>query len=867
MNINTIRQKFITFFEQKNHTILPAAPIVQHDNPSLLFINAGMNPFTNIFLGNEAPSHLRVADSQPCLRVTGKHNDLEEVGIDTYHHTLFEMLGNWSFGDYFKKEAIASAWELLTEIYKIPKEKLYVTVFEGDQEDNLNPDEEAFTHWQRYLPKERILYASKKDNFWEMGSTGPCGPCTEIHVDLRSEQEKKTQPGHTLVNADHPHVIEIWNLVFIQYHRQANGSLVPLPKCHVDTGMGLERLAMVLQGKKSTYDTDAFQPLIKAVAKLTHTTYGKNKTHDIALRVIADHIRAITFIITDGALPSNQQAGYVVRRLLRRAVRYGYQHLNLKEPFLHTLVPLVLENMKEAYPRLTQQQELLTKVILQEETNFLRTLSQGLRQFEHFYTHAENNTISGKDAFQLYDTYGFPLDLTLLLAQEKGLNVDIQAFDQAMKQQKERSKKAAEKVYSDWQMVHGQQRTTTFVGYDQLETMSLLLAYRKVTKQGKTTYQLILDQTPFYPEGGGQIGDTGLLYIGEEKIRVLDTRKEDGLIIHLTNELPQDPQSPIKAVVDVTKRALTANNHTATHLLEGALRKILGPHVTQRGSYLDDQRLRFDFTHPQKLTPSQCVAIETMVNQKIRANIARIEERDLPFEEAKAKGAIMLTGEQYGDKVRVITFDPHFSIALCGGTHVPTTGHIGLLKIIAETSVAAGIRRIEAVTATVAEQWVQQQQHKITQLEKLLRQPQDLVLAVENLQKAYKKAQKTVTQYQKKALQDIQTTIKHHIQAKDDQHIGIVQIETDAVENLRKIMNPLSRVYDNLTLILFSTIQGKAYMASITTPDTPYDALQLVQQLAPHINGQPSGNSTFALAHGTNTVNLTKAVQEAKKLL
>lgn len=866
MNTATIRQKFISFFQKKDHTFIQGAPIVQHDNPSLLFINAGMNPFTNIFLGNQKPSALLVANSQPCLRVTGKHNDLEEVGIDTYHHTLFEMLGNWSFGDYFKKEAIANAWELLTDVYKIPKENLYVTVFEGDEKDDLPPDQEAFDLWKKYLPQERILYANKKDNFWEMGATGPCGPCTEIHVDLRSEKEKKAQPGHTLVNADHPHVIEIWNLVFIQYHRKANSTLVPLPQCHVDTGMGLERLAMVLQGKKATYDTDAFQPLIQAIAKLAHTTYGKNAKNDIALRVIADHLRAISFAIADGALPSNQQAGYVVRRMLRRAVRYGYQHLNLKEPFLHTLLPILIESMKKAYPQLGQQQDLLAKVIYQEEKNFLRTLAQGLRQFEHFHTHTQGNVISGKDAFQLYDTYGFPLDLTVLLAQEKGLNVDIPSFDKEMATQKNRSKQAAEKVYGDWQMVHGKQRTTHFVGYDQLETMSLLLAYRKVEKQGKTTYQLLLDQTPFYAQGGGQVGDTGFLYLGEEKIEVLDTRREEGVIVHFTHRLPHDLHSPIRAVVDKKKRTLTANNHSVTHLLEGALRHVLGNHVSQRGSYLDAERLRFDFTHPQKLTPAQCEAVETLVNEKIRANIPRVEERNLPFDQAKARGALMLIGEQYGEKVRLITFDPSFSVALCGGTHVPATGQLGFFKVIAETGVAAGIRRIEAVTASAAEEWVRKTDKEMRRLHELLKKPKDIVHAVETLQKAYKKEQKTVARYQKEALEKVQETVKKHIQKKGDQHIAIATIDINAVEDLRKVMMPLTRTHDPLTLILFTKIENKAYIASMTAESTPYDAQEIILKLAPSIDGQVSGNPTFALAKGTKVAGLPEAVAMAKKM-
>lgn len=869
MKTAVIRQKFIDFFTKKGHTFVPGAPVVQHDNPALLFINAGMNPFTNIFLGNEAPKALRVANSQLCLRVAGKHNDLEEVGVDTYHHTLFEMLGNWSFGDYFKKEAIAYAWELLTEVYKLPKERLYVTVFEGDKEDGLSSDQEAYELWKAYLPKERILFANKKDNFWEMGATGPCGPCTEIHVDLRTEKEQKAVAGHTLVNADHPHVIEIWNLVFIQYHRQANGQLKPLPKCHVDTGMGLERLAMVLQGKKATYDTDAFQPFIQALAKAANTTYGKNRTHDIALRVAADHIRAISLAITDGALPSNQQAGYVVRRLLRRAVRYGYQHLGFTQPFLHQLVPILVESMGAAYPALAKQQKLIEKVIYQEELNFLRTLSQGLRQFHHFRSHTQNNILDGKAAFQLYDTYGFPLDLTILIAKEEGMKVDIEAFNEEMEAQKKRSKQAAEKEVGDWQMVQGHERHTTFVGYDALESVSQLIAYRQLHKHGKTSYQLVLDKTPFYAQGGGQVGDTGFLYIEEEKIAVLDTRKEEGVIIHYTNRLPNNLNAPIKAVIDKERRRLTANNHTATHLLEGALRRILGTHITQRGSYLDSERLRFDFTHPQKLTQAQIYEIEAVVNEKIRANILQEEVRNIPFQEAKEKGALTLIGEQYGDTVRMITFDPNYSIALCGGTHVPATGQIGFFKIIAETSIAAGIRRIEAVTAKAAEEWIRHTQEKLITIETLLKNPQDVVHAVKSLQASYKKEQKKSAKYIQKELQHAQKSLKAQLIQVNDIHLGIAHIEISAVEDLRKVMMPLTRAYNRLILVITTLIEGKAYIAIMVSEELAdqHNAQQLLAQLSPYIQGKGGGNATFAMAKGDHSEGLQQARNHASRLL
>ena len=840
MTTATIRQLFIDFFTKKGHTALPAAPIVQQDDPTLLFVNAGMNPFKNIFLGSEAAKDLRVVDSQPCLRVTGKHNDLEEVGVDTYHHTLFEMLGNWSFGDYFKKEAIDYAWELLTKVYAIPAENLYVTVFEGDNADGLAADKEAYDLWTQYLPKERILYASKKDNFWEMGATGPCGPCTEIHVDIRSAAEKKKVGGHTLVNQDHPHVIEIWNLVFIQYQRKADGSLEALPTCHVDTGMGLERLAMVLQGKQSNYDTDAFQPLIQAVAEKAAISYGQDATKDIALRVAADHIRAISFAIADGALPSNQQAGYVVRRLLRRAVRYGYQHLGLQEPFLYQLVDTLIQQMGKAYPSLQASQELIEKVILQEETNFLRTLEQGLKQFAHLHAQMTGTQLEGEAVFQLYDTYGFPVDLTALMAREKGMTIDQAGFERAMQAQKERSKKAAEKAYGDWHAVSTDASHSQFVGYDQLTTTSILVAYRSIQKQGKTFYQLVFDKTPFYPNGGGQVGDTGFLYSGEKKIAVLDTRKEEGQIIHLTTALPDSLDTPVKAVVDRQKRTLAANNHTATHLLDAALRQVLGAHITQRGSYLDAERLRFDFTHPMKLTQAELDAIEQLVNEKIRANIPRVEERAIPFSEAEKKGAIMLPGEQYGEKVRMITFDPAYSVALCGGTHVPATGQIGFFKIIAESGVAAGIRRIEALTATAAEQWVQATYAQLSAIQALLKNPQETVKAVENLQKAHKKTQKELEKYHRKALDHAYEILQKSVTPTTDAHVAIAQIEIPAIEACRKLAARLSKAAQPLLLIVATTIQGQAYLAVYLSSalEGKYHAQEILQQLAPAIQGK-----------------------------
>ena len=868
MKTTTIRQQFIAYFESQRHHATPAVPIVQKSDSPLLFVNAGMNPFVPIFLGNESPKHPRVVNSQPCLRVTGKHNDLAEVGIDTYHHTLFEMLGSWSFGDYFKEEAIKHAWTLLTEIYKLPKARLYATVFQGDKKDNLTADSESHALWSQYLPKEHILYASKADNFWEMGTTGPCGPCTEIHIDMRTQADQQAIPASKLVNTGHPQVIEIWNLVFIQYHRQASGELQTLPTPHVDTGMGLERLAMALQGKHSTYDTDAFAPLIQTIAQRAHTTYGKNPKHDIALRVAADHIRAITFAIADGALPSPTQAGYVVRRLIRRALHYGAQHLGLEQPFLHSLIPTLLETMGNAYPQLTKQATMITKVILQEEENFLRTLSQGIRQFEHFRTASPNNILDGKDAFKLYDTYGFPITLTTLMAQEAGITLDMKGFEKEMKTQKTRSKKASTKTYGDWQGRHKDERTTTFLGYDQTESSARVQAYRSFTTQGKTLYHIVLDQTPFYPEGGGQVGDTGYLISGTQRIKVLDTRKEAGVILHYTETLPTDLSAPLQAKIDHEKRVLTTNNHSATHLLDAALCQVLGDHVIQCGSYLDDQRLRFDFRHAKKLTGQEIVAIENLVNQKIRANIQRQEVRQMPLAQAQAQGARTLPTESYAEKVRMITFDPQYSVALCGGTHVAQTGQIGLFKIIAETSVAAGIRRIEAITACATEQWVRTTHKELTTLQDLLKNKQDTAGAAKNLQTTCKKLKKQIADYQAKETTRLLKKIKAHLQHKDDFSLAILEVNTTQVENMRKVINHLSGSQPPPLLILATRIEKRAYLAVMVDKSLTnrYDAQKIVQKLLHHIQGKGGGSPTFALAQGSHTAGIEALINSAKKL-
>ncbi len=691
MKVSEIREQFFTFFESKGHEIVPSAPMVVKNDPTLMFTNAGMNQFKDFFLGNAIPKNRRVANSQKCLRVSGKHNDLEEVGVDTYHHTMFEMLGNWSFGDYFKEDAINWAWELLTEVYKIPKDRLYVTVFEGDATDNVPMDTESFDIWKKLIPEDRIILASKKDNFWEMGDTGPCGPCTEIHVDVRPKKERDIIDGKSLVNYDHPQMIEIWNNVFMQFNRLSDGSLVPLPATHVDTGMGLERLAMALQGKTSNYDTDLFQTLIQHMEKVSGVKYGVKEETDIALRVIADHIRAIAFSIADGQLPSNTGAGYVIRRILRRAVRYGYQTLGLKEPFLCDLSVVLSEIMGDPFEELIQQKELVQKVIREEEISFFRTLELGIKRIETIIQttkKAENDIIDGKEVFELFDTYGFPVDLTSLIARENDLSIDEIAFDKELQKQKDRSRAATAIETEDWVQVHPD-AISEFMGYDTLASPVKILKYRKVSQKQKAFYQLVFDKTPFYPEGGGQVGDKGSIELNDDNVFIFDTKKENNLIIHLTEKLPSNLEAVYTAVVNESKRVDSASNHSATHLLHHALRTVLGTHVEQKGSLVNPEYLRFDFSHFSKVTDEELEKIETLVSEAIKQNISLDERRNTPIEEAKQMGAMALFGEKYGDAVRVIKFGD--SVELCGGIHVPSTGKIGLFKITTETAVAAGI--------------------------------------------------------------------------------------------------------------------------------------------------------------------------------
>jgi alanyl-tRNA synthetase len=745
LSSSEIRNRFLDFFKNKGHVIVPSAPMVVKDDPTLMFINSGMAPFKDIFLGNRPIVHPRVADTQKCLRVSGKHNDLEDVGLDTYHHTMFEMLGNWSFGDYFKKEAIAWAWELLTEVYKIDKERLYVTVFEGSNEDHLEWDEEAFECWKQFVPENRILKGNKKDNFWEMGETGPCGPCSEIHYDGRSDEERKKISGEKLVNSGHPDVIEIWNLVFMQFERLADGSLRPLPKKHVDTGMGFERLVRVLQGKNSNYDTDVFTPIIKKIEDLSGLHYRPEDEYksnqqiiNIAIRVIADHIRTLCFSIADGQFPSNSGAGYVIRRILRRAVRYGYQSLNFKEPFLYRLVPVLVHQMGNYFPELQKEKNTIEKVLKEEETAFYRTLENGLRRMDQICIELNEkkiNTIDGKLVFELYDTYGFPVDLTSLIAKGYGLTIDVSGFEKALEEQKDRSRKATKVSTGDWIMINeGDAGEDSFKGYEIFELQTKILRYRTADIKGKKIFQLVLEKTPFYPEGGGQVGDTGVLKKDHLEIKIFDTKKEHGVIVHLTDHIPDDLSGEWKAIIDTERRLKITVHHSATHFLHAALRKVLGSHVEQKGSLVHPDYLRFDFSHFSKLSDDEIEKVEHLVNTEIRKGIeSQIEY--MPLEKAKNAGAMALFGEKYGDIVRVVSFDKNFSIELCGGCHVKNSASLGHFKIISESAVAAGIRRIEAVAGDAFDAYLKNKLSKEKEIKNLLRNPKDEIKAIEQILK------------------------------------------------------------------------------------------------------------------------------------
>lgn len=870
MKSSEIRQKFLDFFQSKGHQIVPSSPIVNKNDPTLMFTNAGMNQFKDLFLGNQTPRFTRVADTQKCLRVSGKHNDLEEVGIDTYHHTMFEMLGNWSFGDYFKEEAIAWAWELLTEVYKLPKDRLYVTVFGGDVSEKLERDEEAAAFWEKWIAKDRILDGSKKDNFWEMGDQGPCGPCSEIHVDLRSEEEVNAIPGKELVNNDHPRVVEIWNLVFIQFNRKADGSLEQLPDKHVDTGMGFERLCMAIQGKTSNYDTDVFTPMIDFIGEHSGKTYGENEQTDIAIRVLVDHIRAIAFTIADGQLPSNNKAGYVIRRILRRAVRYAYTYLDIKEPFFHKLTPILAAQFAHVFPELIAQQDFVSRVILEEENSFLRTLETGLKKLEFITQDPSIRTIDGKTVFELYDTFGFPLDLTALIARENGKEIDEAGFNNEMAAQKERSRKAAEVTLGDWTEVVSVDGIE-FLGYDALESKASVVKYRKVKEKNKDLYQLVLDRTPFYAESGGQIGDTGVILSAHETIRVLDTKKENELIIHITDRLPSNPEVEVYAKVDADRRKLTENNHSATHLLHSALKQVLGDHVAQKGSLVSDQLLRFDFSHFSKVTDEEIAEIERVVNRKIRENIPLDEKRNIPVEDAKKLGATALFGEKYGDFVRVITFDSVFSVELCGGTHVPATGQIGLFKIVSESSVAAGVRRIEALTADKAEAYLNDQLSSLTKIRTLLKNPKDVSKAVEDLLEEKSELLKRIEILQAQKGQELKSKLLFNAERIDHINYIIEKVEIGSADVLKNVVFEIKAKVDNLFLVLAADIDGKPNVTVMISEnlveEKKLDAAAIVKELAKEIKGGGGGQSFYATAGGKELDGLERVIAKAKSMI
>ncbi len=872
MEAKKIRSTFIEFFQSKQHQYVPSSPIVVKNDPTLMFTNAGMNQFKDAFLGNEIAKFPRVANSQKCLRVSGKHNDLEEVGVDTYHHTMFEMLGNWSFGDYFKKEAIEWAWELLTEVYQLPKDRLYASVFKGDIGDKLEMDQEAFDLWSKIVPTERIIMGSKKDNFWEMGDTGPCGPCSEIHIDLRSDAERALIPGQDLVNNDHPQVIEIWNLVFMQFNRLADGSLKELPAKHVDTGMGFERLVRAVQFKASNYDTDLFKPFLDAIAEKSGKTYGLDEQTDIAFRVIVDHIRAISFTIADGQIPSNNKAGYVIRRILRRAVRYGYTFLGLQQPFLFELAPLIAEYFGDIFPEVRQQQEFIAKVIYEEEASFLRTLDNGLKMLESIKTELtakSENVLPGKTAFELYDTFGFPLDLTSLIARENGFSVDEKGFSEEMEKQKTRSRAASEQETGDWILV-SEDSGVEFIGYDFTEAYSHIIKHRTITDKKGDRYQLVLDKTPFYAESGGQVGDTGWLVSDSEKIRVLDTKKENDLIVHFVEKLPTHPEARFSAEVDRERRTLSMNNHTATHLLQSALKAVLGDHIQQRGSLVNDHLLRFDFSHFAKMTDDEIAQVEAIVNAKVRENIPLFEQRNVPIEEAKKMGATALFGEKYGDFVRVITFDKNFSVELCGGTHVPSTGQIGLFKIVSEGSIASGVRRIEAITSKAAEGHLREQETLIREIQDLMKNPKDVKKAIEALIQERNDLRKEIETIHLEKASGLKAELLKQFVAKEGMNVLIRQIELPNADSLKKLAYELKNEVSNALVILAAKIEDKPQVAVILDDELiaskGFNAGQIVRELAKEIQGGGGGQPFFATAGGKDLAGLEKVVAKAKEM-
>ncbi len=868
MKSQEIRATFLNFFESKKHSIVPSAPMVLKNDPTLMFVNSGMAPFKEFFLENATPKNNRLTDSQKCLRVSGKHNDLEEVGYDTYHHTLFEMLGNWSFGDYFKKEAIAWAWELLTQVYKIDKDILYVTVFQGsDDADNLEMDSQAYDIWKEFISEDRILMGNKDDNFWEMGAQGPCGPCSEIHVDIRTPQEKAAVDGKTLVNMDHPQVVEIWNLVFMQYNRKADASLEILPNQHIDTGMGFERLCMVLQGVKSNYDTDVFKPIIREIEAVTRcVAYGTDQKVDIAVRVISDHLRAVAFSIADGQLPSNTGAGYVIRRILRRAIRYGFTFLNTKDPFIYKLVDTLIKQMGGAFPELKKEKNLITNVIKEEEASFLRTLDQGLVLLDSVIEKAESKTISGVKAFELYDTFGFPIDLTALILRERGYDLDQKGFEAALAKQKDRSRSATKIATGDW-VTLTQDTQEEFVGYDTLETQIQIVKYRKVaSKKDGEMYQLVFNRTPFYPEGGGQVGDKGYLEASNgEVVYVVDTKKENNLIVHFSKNLPRKPKESFKAVVDNKQRSRSASNHSATHLLHQALRKVLGTHVEQKGSMVHSGSLRFDFSHFSKLTDEELLEVQDFVNARIKEELPLEEKRNIPYQQAIDQGAIALFGEKYGDAVRAIKFGN--SMELCGGTHVSNTSSIWHFIITSEGAVASGIRRIEAITGDAAKQYYIDRSNAFTSLQKSLNNAQDPVKAVTSMQEQNSALQKQVAQLLKEKAKNIKGDLKNEVVELNGVHFLTKELDLDAA-GLKDLAFELGGEIDNLFILFGSKANDKAlltcYIDKQLVSSKGLDAGKIVRELGKHIQGGGGGQPFFATAGGKKPEGIAIALAQVK---
>ncbi len=872
MTSSEIRQAFLDFFESKQHKIVASAPVVIKNDPTLLFTNAGMNQFKDYFLGNKPAPFPRIADTQKCLRVSGKHNDLEEVGVDTYHHTLFEMLGNWSFGDYFKQEAIAWSWELLTEVYKLDKDRLYVTVFEGDEKEGIPSSKIALVEWKKILPEDRIVYGNKKDNFWEMGDTGPCGPCSEIHVDCRSNEERAKIPGRDLVNNDHPQVIEIWNNVFIQYNRKKDGTLEPLPATHVDTGMGFERLVRVIQGKQSNYDTDVFSGTISKTAQIVNKIYKADDSKEsVAFRVLADHIRAISFTIADGQLPSNTGAGYVIRRILRRAVRYYYSYLNYKQPLLHQLLPIIATQFEDVFPELKAQESFVEKVIKEEEEGFLRTLDKGLKRIEDIITASQSSKIiDGRSAFELNDTFGFPIDLTILIAAENHLAVDEEGYEAARKEQQERGRTATALETEDWINVNTVAKTT-FVGYDSLEAKTKIVKYRKVSGKGKELYQIVLENTPFYAESGGQVGDSGELKMDSGELKVIDTKKENDLIIHFTESILPEMYGEVIALVDADRRKKITVHHSVTHLMQAALRQVLGNHVAQKGSLNNEEYLRFDFSHFAKVTDAEIAGVEKLVNEKIRQNIP-VVIKEMKKDDAVALGAMALFGEKYGDSVRVVIMDEKYSIELCGGTHVGHTGELGLFKITSESAIAAGVRRIEAVCGKVAEKYVNQNFEVINEIGGLLKNPADIAKSIENLQ-----AENTSLKKHIEALEARQLVVLRNELLQKDEIINNVTfigdiVEVSSADNLKKLCFDLKTKLNDYVAVLCCNIDGKPFVA-VGISDTVVaaknlDASKIIKEhIAPLIKGGGGGQKTLATAGGQDVGGLREVIERVKALL